>query len=80
MPNPMHTPRYGLLRSLLVELRERSRLTQTELANWLGRPQSYVSKYERGERRIDPVELIDIVDAPGIDKVDAFRRLLDKIQ
>lgn len=76
----MHTPRYGLLRALLVELRERSGLTQTDIAARLGRPQSYVSKYERGERRIDTVEFIDIVDALGIDQVDTFQRLLDKIR
>jgi hypothetical protein len=33
----------------------------------LGRPQSFVSKYERGERRLDFVEVLDITDALGAD-------------
>ena len=33
------------------------RLTQVEAANKLGKPQSYVSKCESGERRVDVVEL-----------------------
>ena len=37
--------------------REAARLTQTQVAAKLGKPQSYVSKVENGERRIDPVEL-----------------------
>ncbi len=75
----MHSPRYGLLRELLVEMRERSGLTQIEVASRLRRPQSYVSKYERGERRIDVIEFIDIANALGIHGDDGFRELLEKI-
>lgn len=42
-------------------------LTQAALAAKLGKPQSYVSKYERGERRVDVVELLEIADALGVD-------------
>ena len=41
-------------------------MTQVELADLLGRPQSFVSKYERGERRLDVVEFLEIADALGI--------------
>lgn len=51
----MHASRYGILRARLVELREAKGLTQTDIALQLGKPQSYVSKYERGERRLDIV-------------------------
>jgi len=44
----------------LVSARKACGLTQTELAEQLRKPQSFVSKYERGERRIDVVELIEI--------------------
>jgi len=35
-------------------------MTQTEVAIALGRPQSFVAKYERGERRLDAVELVEV--------------------
>lgn len=46
-----------LLRRLLREARVTAGLTQVELARRLGAPQSFVSKYESGERRIDVLEL-----------------------
>jgi transcriptional regulator with XRE-family HTH domain len=51
----------------LVEARKSSGLTQTTLARRLARPQSYVSKYERGERRIDFLEFLEISEELGID-------------
>ena len=53
----VHTGRY---RSFLVRLRQAraaAKLTQVEVARRLGRPQSYVSKSESGERRVDVIEL-----------------------
>ena len=44
----------------LKKARMEARLTQTELARALGRPQSFVSKYENGERRLDVLELQEI--------------------
>lgn len=41
----------------LRRARQEARLTQVEVADRLGRPQSYVSKCESGERRVDAVEL-----------------------
>ncbi len=44
----------------LVRFRQARRsagLTQVEVANKLGKPQSYVSKCESGERRVDVLEL-----------------------
>ena len=35
-------------------------LTQRQLSSQLGRPQSFVSKYENGERRLDFIEVLDI--------------------
>lgn len=40
-------------------------MTQTELARRLRRPQSFVSKYESGERRLDVVELIEVSEVLG---------------
>ena len=66
----MHASRYGILRARLVELREAKGLTQTDIALQLGKPQSYVSKYERGERRLDIVELIAVAKTLGVDPVN----------
>ena len=63
----MHASRYGILRARLVELREAKGLTQTDIALQLGKPQSYVSKYERGERRLDIVELIAVAKVLSVD-------------
>ena len=48
---------YAVLRSLLRTIRKEARVSQAELATRLGVPQSFVSKVESGERRIDIVEL-----------------------
>ena len=55
--------RYSLLQYSLIEIRHARGLTQVEVANRLNKPQSYVSKYESGERRLDVVEFLDICDA-----------------
>ncbi len=79
MPNPLHDPRYAVLRSLLVEEREHNALTQVEVAERLGKPQSYVSKYERGERRLDLIEYIAVAYALGIDPIATLQRLMAKL-
>jgi transcriptional regulator with XRE-family HTH domain len=52
-----------LLPSILTELRNDLGLRQVDLAGKLGRPQSFVSKYESGERRLDVLELNEICKA-----------------
>lgn len=54
-------PRYEKLQTLLRDMRKKQGITQKELADRLGRPQSFVSKLESGERNIDLIELIDVV-------------------
>ena len=53
----VYSERYGRFRTLLRQLREEAGLTQADVAGRLGEPQSFVSKYESGERRLDLVEL-----------------------
>jgi len=66
MPNALHRYQYDVFRQLLVDERKRASLTQSEVARKLLRPQSFVSKYERGERRLDVTEFIEIADALGL--------------
>ena len=49
----VHSPEQQLLRELLVAARNKAGLTQQKLAKRLGKHQSFVAKYEGGERRLD---------------------------
>jgi transcriptional regulator with XRE-family HTH domain len=67
MPRSSRSPRQARLQELLVVGRTAAGLSQEEVARRLRRPQSFVSKYESGERRLDVVELIEIAEAIGFD-------------
>jgi len=76
MPNAMHRCHNVVFCLLLTIARERSGLTQAQVAKKLKKPQSYVSKYERGERRLDFSEFLEIAEILGIDIsnfVDTYR-------
>jgi transcriptional regulator with XRE-family HTH domain len=70
------TPTYGRFRELLIEAREGAGLTQAGLAERLNRPQSYISKFERGERRLDVVEFLEVAEALKINPFDFLKRLI----
>jgi transcriptional regulator with XRE-family HTH domain len=65
VPKTKATQLGDIFRELLKELRLAKNLTQTQVAERLGLPQSYVSKYETGERRLDFVETVFICEALG---------------
>lgn len=67
MPNSLHSSRYQAFRALLIAAREAAGMTQVEVAERLGKPQSFVSKYERGERRLDFTEFLELSDLLGVD-------------
>lgn len=76
MPSSIFTDRHQAFISFLAAARKEAGLTQVELAARLGKPQSYVSKVERGERRIDVIEFCLIAEALDRDPVEllgAFR-------
>jgi transcriptional regulator with XRE-family HTH domain len=75
MAKSLHTPEYEKFRSLLVIAREKAGLTQAEVAIRLRRPQSFVAKYEGGERRIDVVEFVQICGALDVDPHAILRKL-----
>lgn len=58
-------PDYLYLRTQLRAARIEAGLTQVEVATALGRPNSFVSKVELGDRRIDPIDLRDLADIYG---------------
>lgn len=74
-------PQCAALASVLRDARTNAGLKQTELADRLSIPQSFVSKWEAGQRRLDLVELMAICRALGIDihsLIAAFERQISK--
>lgn len=63
MAGSVQTEAYTQLRKALTELRREKGWSQAELAKRLGKPPSFVGKYELGERRLDVIELLVIVKA-----------------
>lgn len=67
---------YAAFTDLLKEERRKAGLTQAMLAKKLRRPQSYVSKYERGDRRLDVIEFLEIARAIKFDPNEILSKLL----
>ncbi len=73
MRKSVHSRKYRVFLEKLVEARKAAGLTQQQLADKLGRPQSFVAKYEGGERRLDVVEFIEIAKLLGADPQEIIR-------
>lgn len=63
----------------LRHARVRAGLSQMELAARLSEPQSFVSRFERGERRLDVLEYIQVASAIGIDPATHLRKVMKAI-
>jgi transcriptional regulator with XRE-family HTH domain len=61
------TRQHEKFRKILASARRDAGLTQVALAKKLGRPQSFVSKFERGERRLDVIEFLEVAHALSLD-------------
>lgn len=75
MNSSLHDPNYRAFVTHLITLRKAAGMTQATLAKKLSKPQSFVSKMERFERRIDPAEFRQIVNALGFDAVKEFEEV-----
>jgi transcriptional regulator with XRE-family HTH domain len=73
--NPALSAKYERFRDLLIKARKSAGLTQAEVASKLNQPQSYVSKYERGERRLDVIEFFEVAEVIGFDALRLLRNL-----
>lgn len=63
MPAPIQDPRHKVIAQKLMQLRKDRGLLQIDIAQRLHRPQTFVSKVESGHRRVDILELLDILKA-----------------
>ena len=68
------------LQTLLRQIRLEVGLRQADLAKRLGQPQSFVSKYESGERRLDLLELRQVCTALSISLEEFVRRFEDRLR
>jgi transcriptional regulator with XRE-family HTH domain len=78
MEKTISSNEYALFIEHLKEVRMKAGLTQAQLAERLGETQSFVSKCERGERRLDVVEVRAFCLALGV-PFPAFVAQLDKL-
>jgi transcriptional regulator with XRE-family HTH domain len=67
--------RHEILRRLLKERRERANLSQQEVADRIGRGQTFVSAVERGQHRVSVLEFLDFAEAIGFDAAVELRRV-----
>nr|WP_281722860.1 helix-turn-helix transcriptional regulator [Nitrosomonas nitrosa] len=77
MAKAKFNPIYRRLRRLLVNARKKAGLNQTDVAKQLERPQSYVSKVESGERRLDVGEFVEFASAIKSDPIRLLRKAID---
>jgi transcriptional regulator with XRE-family HTH domain len=68
---PDHDAEHRRLCALLRSYRDRAGIRQIDVAERLGVPQSFVSKYESGERRLDLIELGKVCQALDIPLIQA---------
>ena len=71
---------YKALGACLAAARRQAKLTQVELAERLGRTQTFVSEIERGERRVDVLELLVIAGALGTHAHDLFAEIARSVR
>ena len=76
MKKTIHSDQSKKLQELLIKARKDACLTQQELADKLEKPQSFVAKYEGGERRLDVIEFKEICKKLGINA----SKLLDNME
>lgn len=84
MPKSVFTGAHQHLVAVLVEARRKAGLTQTELAERVGKDQKFISLIERSQRRVDVIEFCALATALGAEPVslyaDLVRRLPAKLE
>lgn len=80
MTRSTHHDDYRRLLDLLREVRRELGVTQIDLAQRLENTQTFVSKVERGERRLDVVEFVEVCEALGVAPLEVFARYVAQRQ
>jgi transcriptional regulator with XRE-family HTH domain len=79
MPRDPFSDANEVLVATLIEARKAAGLTQVQFAESLAKPQSYVSKIERGERRVEIIEFISIARALGVSPGELLDRVAAQV-
>jgi len=61
---------------LLIQARKNLKLSQVQLSKKLSKPQSFISKYETGERRLDLIEFLELSEKLEIDPLEMIKKLI----
>lgn len=77
LPKSVFSGDYKLFLRLLIDARKASGMRQHELATALDIDQGTISKIERGVRRLDLVEFVDVAEVLGIDPLELMGRYLE---
>jgi len=73
MSRTFGSPRHKALVAYIKKQRKEAKLTQAQVAKRIRRYQSFVATFERGQKRIDAVELVEIAEAIGFDPKEAIK-------
>jgi len=79
MAKTVFTGHHKHLVKTLIEARKKSGLTQTELAERLGKDQTFISLVERSQRRVDVLEFYAFSRAMNIDPLDLYSDLISNL-
>jgi len=80
MEKSVYTDEYTSVTEILREVRIAAQITQVQLAKKLGQSQSFVSKYECGDSRLDIIQLRTVCGTLGITLADFVARLEEKLK
>ena len=69
------TDKYNEFLQIMIAARKQAGMTQQRLAELLNKPQSYVSKYERRERRLDVIEFLTIANVLELDPCNVIKQI-----
>nr|WP_309381375.1 helix-turn-helix transcriptional regulator [Cerasicoccus frondis] len=69
-----------ILCEMLRSARQQRKLTQTQLAERLGKPQSFIAKVERGERRLDVVEFVKVIESIELSAPHFLQQYMDELE
>ena len=79
MPKTIFGGEHRHLVEVLVEARQRSGLTQAELAALVGKDQTFISIIERSQRRVDVLEFVALARAMGMEPSTLFNEVMNRL-
>lgn len=79
MPKSVYTDAHAILVETLIAARKDAGLLQEDVANRLGKNQSYISNIERGQRRVDVLEFVALARAMSADPVKLFAAMAKRL-